>query len=68
MTSATGNTLTAATGATLRHLMDRTGHSATPATLIYLHAACPVLQGRTIVSDREGTFANAIYPPSTIAH
>ena len=35
----TGNTLTAATGATLRELMDRMGHSSTRAALVYLHAS-----------------------------
>ncbi|GLZ34910.1 hypothetical protein Lesp02_70970 [Lentzea sp. NBRC 105346] len=34
----TGNTLAAETGATLRELMDRMGHSSTRAALIYLHA------------------------------
>ncbi|XVV05295.1 tyrosine-type recombinase/integrase [Actinosynnema sp. CA-248983] len=34
----TGNTLAAETGATLRELMDRIGHSATRAARIYLHA------------------------------
>jgi len=33
----TGNAFTAATGATLRELMDRMGHSSTRAALIYLH-------------------------------
>jgi hypothetical protein len=31
--------LTAATGATLRELMDRMGHSSTRAALVYLHAS-----------------------------
>jgi integrase len=35
----TGNTLTAATGATLRELMERMGHSSTRAALVYLHAS-----------------------------
>jgi integrase len=35
----TGNTLTAATGATLREMMDRMGHSSTRAALVYLHAS-----------------------------
>jgi integrase len=35
----TGNTLTAGTGATLRELMDRMGHSSTRAALIYLHGS-----------------------------
>jgi hypothetical protein len=35
----TGNMLTAATGATLRELMDRMGHSTTRAALIYLHGS-----------------------------
>jgi integrase len=35
----TGNMLTAATGATLRELMDRMGHSTTRAALIYLHSS-----------------------------
>ncbi|MEV0678073.1 tyrosine-type recombinase/integrase [Actinosynnema sp. NPDC050436] len=34
----TGNTMAAETGATLRELMDRMGHSSTRAALIYLHA------------------------------
>jgi integrase len=34
-----GNTLTAATGATLRELMDRTGHSTARAALIYQHGS-----------------------------
>ena len=38
----TGNMLTAATGATLRELMDRMGHSTTRAALIYLHGSMPV--------------------------
>jgi integrase len=33
----TGNTWAAKTGATLRDLMDRMGHSTTRAALIYLH-------------------------------
>jgi integrase len=35
----TGNHLTAATGATLRELMDRMGHSSARAALIYLHGS-----------------------------
>jgi integrase len=35
----TGNMLTAATGATLRELMDRMGHSTARAALIYLHGS-----------------------------
>jgi integrase len=35
----TGNTWAAATGANLRQLMERMGHSSTRAALIYLHAA-----------------------------
>jgi integrase len=35
----TGNTLTAGTGATLRELMDRMGHSSPRAALIYLHGS-----------------------------
>ena len=35
----TGNMLAAATGATLRELMDRMGHSTTRAALIYLHGS-----------------------------
>ena len=35
----TGNVLTAGTGATLRELMDRMGHSSTRAALIYLHGS-----------------------------
>ena len=35
----TGNHLTAATGATLRELMDRMGHSSSRAALIYLHGS-----------------------------
>jgi len=34
-----GNALTAATGATLRELMDRMGHSSPRAALIYLHGS-----------------------------
>jgi integrase len=34
-----GNMLTAATGATLRELMDRMGHSTTRAALIYQHGS-----------------------------
>ena len=34
----TGNTLAAETGATLRELMDRMGHSSARAALVYLHA------------------------------
>jgi len=34
----TGNTMAAAQGASLRELMERMGHSSTPAALIYLHA------------------------------
>ena len=35
----TGNVLTAGTGATLRELMDRMGHSSTRAAMIYMHGA-----------------------------
>jgi len=35
----TGNMLAAATGASLRELMDRMGHSTTRAALIYLHSS-----------------------------
>ena len=35
----TGNMLTATTGATLRELMDRMGHSTTRAALIFLHGS-----------------------------
>jgi hypothetical protein len=35
----TGNALTAATGATLRELMDRMSHSSPRAALIYLHGS-----------------------------
>ena len=35
----TGNTLTAMTGASLRELMDRMGHSSPRAALIYLHGS-----------------------------
>jgi len=35
----TGNTLTAAAGASLRELMDRMGHSSPRAALIYLHGS-----------------------------
>jgi integrase len=34
----TGNTMAAATGASLRELMERMGHSSTRAALIYQHA------------------------------
>lgn len=35
----TGNVLTAGTGATLRELMDRMGHSSTRAAMIYMHGS-----------------------------
>ena len=35
----TGNTMAAATGASLRELMERTGHSSSRAALIYQHAS-----------------------------
>jgi len=35
----TGNVLTAGTGATLRELMDRMGHSSARAAMIYMHGA-----------------------------
>jgi integrase len=35
----TGNALTATTGASLRELMDRMGHSSPRAALIYLHGS-----------------------------
>jgi hypothetical protein len=35
----TGNVFTAGTGATLRELMDRMGHSSTRAAMIYMHGA-----------------------------
>lgn len=35
----TGNTLTAAAGASLRELMDRMGHSSPRAALVYLHGS-----------------------------
>ena len=35
----TGNHFTAATGATLREMMDRMGHSSTRAALIYMHGS-----------------------------
>lgn len=47
----TGNTLAAETGATLRELMDRMGHSSTRAALIYLHAREE--RGRTIAAGIE---------------
>ena len=34
-----GNVLTAGTGATLRELMDRMGHTSTRAAMIYMHGA-----------------------------
>ncbi|MCC8243800.1 tyrosine-type recombinase/integrase [Saccharothrix luteola] len=47
----TGNTLAAETGATLRELMDRMGHSSTRAALIYLHAREE--RGRSIATGIE---------------
>ena len=47
----TGNTLAAETGATLRELMDRMGHSSTRAALIYLHAREE--RGRSIAAGIE---------------
>jgi len=41
----TGNAFTAATGATLRELMDQMGRSSTRAALVYLHAAVGPSQG-----------------------
>ena len=46
----TGNTLAATTGASLRELMARMGHSSTRAALIYLHAT----------SDRDRAIAQAL--------
>jgi integrase len=46
----TGNTLAAQTGATLRELMNRMGHSSVRAALIYQHAA----------ADRDRDIANAL--------
>lgn len=46
----TGNTLAATTGATLRELMARMGHSSTRAAMIYLHAT----------SDRDRAIAEAL--------
>jgi integrase len=41
----TGNNFAAATGASLRELMDRMGHSSTGAALIYQHATAPSVTG-----------------------
>ncbi|WP_166346236.1 tyrosine-type recombinase/integrase [Phytoactinopolyspora limicola] len=46
----TGNTLAAASGANLRELMERMGHSSTRAAVIYLHAA----------NDRDRVIADAM--------
>ncbi|WP_203980877.1 tyrosine-type recombinase/integrase [Planotetraspora silvatica] len=46
----TGNTLAAATGATLKELMTRMGHSSTKAATVYLHAA----------EDRDRAIADAM--------
>jgi integrase len=46
----TGNTLAAATGATLKELMTRMGHSSTKAAMVYLHAA----------KDRDRAIADAM--------
>jgi integrase len=46
----TGNTLAAATGASLRELMERMGHSSTRAALIYQHAS----------KDRDKAIAKAV--------
>ncbi|GAA4596116.1 site-specific integrase [Planotetraspora phitsanulokensis] len=46
----TGNTLAAATGATLKELMTRMGHSSTKAATVYLHAA----------KDRDRAIADAM--------
>lgn len=46
----TGNTLAAATGATLKELMARMGHSSTKAAMVYLHAA----------KDRDRAIADAM--------
>jgi hypothetical protein len=50
MTFDTGNTLAAATGATLKELMTRMGHSSTKAATVYLHAA----------KDRDRAIADAM--------
>jgi integrase len=53
----TGNALTAATGATLRELMDRMGHSSSRAALIYLHGSDArqreIAKGLSKVAQRE---------------
>ena len=54
----TGNTMAAATGASLRELMERMGHSSTRAALIYQHAtrerdeAIAAAMGQVLVSTR----------------
>jgi integrase len=54
----TGNTLAAATGASLRELMERMGHSSTRAAMIYQHAtrerddAIAAAMGQALVSAR----------------
>ncbi|MGW4424527.1 hypothetical protein [Streptosporangium sp. NPDC004631] len=46
----TGNTLAALTGASLKELMARMGHSSTKAAMVYLHAA----------KDRDRAIADAL--------
>ena len=53
----TGNTLAAETGATLRELMDRMGHSSTRAALVYLHAREE--RGQAIASGIDSMVRNA---------
>jgi integrase len=59
----TGNTLAAETGATLRELMDRMGHSSTRAALIYLHAREE--RGQTIASGIDSMVKKAARTPRT---
>ena len=60
----TGNTMAAATGASLRELMERMGHSSTRAALIYQHAtrerdqAIATAMGQLFASARKGTAKN----------
>lgn len=58
----TGNTLAAETGATLRELMDRMGHTSTRAALIYLHAR--EQRGKAIASGIDAMVKKATKKPS----
>jgi len=57
----TGNTMAAATGASLRELMERMGHSSTRAAMIYQHAtrerdqAIAAAMGAAFTQARKGT-------------